>query len=642
MPDWSYKTLFQPLLQKLPARQASNLTLGAFGTLGRFRLGSFVIRTMGHMELSPLLSSKIRDVKLPYPVGLSGLIDQEGKAQRSLSQIGFGFMEVGPIQLKAHQEESVIELLPDQEAIVYTDIPVISAAEVRAGYPPSLVDKLPPLMCRLRHQRGRSIHDAVSDYKQLMNELSDIASGFYIDAMDPNWSLDEQRFLYDELAVMIQKQYPDHLRWIYVPLGLEEQSFGTLWESELDHIWDGCVIGEGVWKQSRFHVGPDDLESSLNMVRWLKPKLQAEQKLIISGGIHEPQGALKALAHGADYVQLHSGLVYSGPGLPKRINEAILFERMQFGKAVEPSSFWSGWGWMWLLGLGMVIGGIIAWWIAATTVLLPYDEAFLNMTRKQLQGIFPQLIDFMAHDRITLAGTMISIGVLYMYLARYSLRYELHWAKTALMSSGIVGFSSFFLYLGYGYFDPLHALAAAVLLPLFMMAMRGKADQPLRHRPNLVNNRIWKRALWGQLCFVTLGISFAAGGIIIAGVGITGVFVPQDLAFLCLSPESIAMLNDKLLPLIAHDRAGFGGALLCDAIALLATALWGIQQGERWIWNMLLWGGLPGFIAGFGVHYAIGYLSFIHLLPAYFAAALYIIGLILLYPYLKQKPDTDY
>lgn len=30
---------------------------------------------------------------------------------------------------------------------------------------------------------------------------------------------------------------------------------------------------------------------------------------------------------GADFVQLHSGLVYSGPGLPKRINEAILQSR---------------------------------------------------------------------------------------------------------------------------------------------------------------------------------------------------------------------------------------------------------------------------------------------------------------------------
>jgi len=34
------------------------------------------------------------------------------------------------------------------------------------------------------------------------------------------------------------------------------------------------------------------------------------------------------------------------------------------------------------------------------------------------------------------------------------------------------------------------------------------------------------------------------------------------------------------------------------------------------------------------VHYEIGYTDFIHLLPAWFAFALYVAGLILLYPYM--------
>jgi hypothetical protein len=96
-------------------------------------------------------------------------------------------------------------------------------------------------------------------------------------------------------------------------------------------------------------------------------------------------------------------------------------------------------------------------------------------------------------------------------------------------------------------------------------------------------------------------------------------------------------LNPKLIPLIAHDRAGFGGALLSDAAALLATALWGLQQGARWLWKPLLFGGAPGFIAGLSVHFEFGYTDFMHLLPAYAAVLLYVAGLILLYPYLMNK-----
>jgi dihydroorotate dehydrogenase len=34
--------------------------------------------------------------------------------------------------------------------------------------------------------------------------------------------------------------------------------------------------------------------------------------VIASGGVHEPQDALDLMQAGANYVQLHSGLVYAG------------------------------------------------------------------------------------------------------------------------------------------------------------------------------------------------------------------------------------------------------------------------------------------------------------------------------------------
>src|SRR5690606_25647512 len=132
-----------------------------------------------------------------------------------------------------------------------------------------------------------------------------------------------------------------------------------------------------------------------------------------------------------------------------------------------------------------------------------------------------RLLPFMSHDRISLAGTMISIGVIYSQLAKYGLRRKLHWAQTALFASGAVGFSSFFLYLGYGYFDPLHAAAAAVLFPLFLLSLRDRSSHLTRIKPNLRNDRTWLLAQWGQLMFVVVGFALAVGGLAIAGVGIT-------------------------------------------------------------------------------------------------------------------------
>jgi hypothetical protein len=142
----------------------------------------------------------------------------------------------------------------------------------------------------------------------------------------------------------------------------------------------------------------------------------------------------------------------------------------------------------------------------------------------------------------------------------------------------------------------------------------------------------------GQFMMVALGFALAVGGIVISYIGVTDVFVPEDLSFLMTSPAVLDAANGNLLSLIAHDRAGFGGALLSDAIALLATALWGIQQGQRWIWWTFLAGGLPAFIAGFSVHFHIGYTDLWHLSPAVFALLLYVLGLIWLYPYLMRSP----
>lgn len=173
---------------------------------------------------------------------------------------------------------------------------------------------------------------------------------------------------------------------------------------------------------------------------------------------------------------------------------------------------------------------------------------------------------------------------------------------------------------------------------MFVFSLRRNKDQPNYKPVNLYNDKAWRLAMWGQLCFVVLGFALALGGLVIAGVGITNVFVKADLAFLGTTRELLNEVNPKLIALIAHDRAGFGGALLCDAIAILIIALWGIGQGERWLWWTLLLGGAPGFYAGFSVHYGIGYTDFIHLLPAVFALFLYIAGLILLFPYMMRKP----
>jgi hypothetical protein len=133
----------------------------------------------------------------------------------------------------------------------------------------------------------------------------------------------------------------------------------------------------------------------------------------------------------------------------------------------------------------------------------------------------------------------------------------------------------------------------------------------------------------GRACLLAAAAGLVGGGLTILLVGMTCVFVPQDLTYLGLSVEEMHALNPRLVPLIAHDRAGFGGAVCCCGLALFCCVWCG--NPSQGLWEVLGLAGLSGFGTAIGVHPAIGYDDPIHLAPAVCGAALSLVGLVLTY-----------
>ncbi|MDB5387718.1 MAG: hypothetical protein JWM11_3364, partial [Planctomycetaceae bacterium] len=272
-------------------------------------------------------------------------------------------------------------------------------------------------------------------------------------------------------------------------------------------------------------------------------------------------------------------------------------------------------------------GGLLAMIIAATRVVMPYDEAMSGLSRSDLLAINERLLHFMAHDRVTLAGTMLAIGILYLALSVFGMRRGMHWAKKAVIVSASSGFVSFFLFLGFGYFDPFHAFVTAILFQLLIMAVH--CDLPPYSNPvepELTNDMAWRSSQWGQLLFIVNGAVMIDAGTVIAAVGITSVFVPEDLEFMQTSSEQLFGAHPQLVPLIAHDRATFGGMLLAVGVCVLLSSLWGFRRGHAWLWWALTSAGCLAYIATILIHWHVGYTSLHHLLPAYAGLGLVILG----------------
>ncbi len=644
MPDWSYRTVFRPILFGLPAGVARDLTLGVMGTLARTPIGPFVIDFMGHMRADPRLATSPTALGLTFetPVGLGCGIDTRGLAIGAIARFGVGFLEVGPVTAPgrlATGDAGEVERRVGDETIGSPWPPGNPGVESLARQLAVAKRGSVKILARLAVAVGTSPSDAAGDLRALATRLGGLADAFVIDAVDAGAGWDDNAWdLFLPLAAEA--------------LGLEADTAPALvvvspqWEARRAAVrvkvatrvgFRGVLIDGAVRDEPGFRgMGPPAREPSLAMARHLRQAFGPGLAIVAGGGVREPIDALMFKDAGADLVTLDAGLVYSGPGLPKRINEALIHD-MDRPSTVPPPERASelAWPWLLLMGLSMVAGSVMALAIAATRVVLPYDEQFVNMSRDAIAEVNPNLLAFMTHDRVTLAGTMSAVGVLYVGLAWSAIRRGTHWAWVSVLCSAYAGFASFFLFLGFGYFDPFHAFVTLALLQLLLLGRHGRLGTPRPGPPpDLWNTPRWRRALWGQLILVAQAGAFLVAGATICVVGMTSVFVPEDLEFLQTTGEAIAAANPRLPALVAHDRASFGGMLIASGLVFLTSALWGIRRGERWLWWSTLFAGLCGYLPAVVVHYHVGYRNTWHLLPAFLGFFGFLLAMGLLYAYL--------
>ncbi len=572
--------------------------------------GRNLIGFLGHMKPPQEFQKEIYHIRFPSPIGLSGHIDPNLSGINAFQELGFGFVEIGPIVLNASKEQRG----PRREngQILFSEhlekVPLKLAIKKLT----SLNIKIPVFAKIDAQVKG-------NEWDLIVQHLTPFVDAFIV-------TIDQINSCVNRGIISLERPF-------FVSISTDEMSKN---EIEMENLIQQTNIRGIVVNAPRrtvdsyWHEAANANECLAKTVKQVKD-LHPELMVITSGGVETPEEARVLIRAGADLLMLTDGYVKAGPGLPKRIHERLLYEEAQPIKN-------QNWHWSLLFGLSILIGGIIALYFAFTSIILPYDESFIGLTRADILQINPLILSFMLHDRMALAGTMISGGILYIQLARHGIKNDMHWSRIAFHCAAIVGFLGIFLFIGFGYFDWLHGLFWLILLPIYYFSFKeGKKIIGSPHSSHGENDRAWQYGLYGQLMFIILGSLIIAGGIVISTIGVSRVFVSTDLSFLCMSPQMLDSISNQLIPVIAHDRAGFGSALVSVGLLILMLSLWGFRKGERWIWNTLAIGALPAFIAGIGTHIYIGYTTFIHLLPVYFLVILYLLGLVLSYRFLKMK-----
>ncbi len=285
-----------------------------------------------------------------------------------------------------------------------------------------------------------------------------------------------------------------------------------------------------------------------------------------------------------------------------------------------------------LTAFALFFSGCFALFLSIRREFLPHDIAFLGMTPDQLCAIAEcRVVAFMFHDRVAFGGVLVAIAILYFWLTAVPLAEGATWAWWTVVISGGIGFLSFLSYLGHGYLDTWHGMGSVALVPIFLAGLlRSRVLLRSAARARAAIRGLQGRQRLGRLALLATGLGMVLAGATILTVGMTGVFVPQDLEFMRVSIAELDAANPRLVPLIAHDRAGFGGGLLSAGLVVAACALF--ANPSRSLWQALAGAGTAGFGAAIGVHPAVGYTDWFHLAPAIAGSLLFVIGLALTAP----------
>lgn len=633
MPDWTYRTLFRPALFRLPVRLGRDGALASIGRLARLPGGRLLIEFMGHMRPPQPLHRKLGDVAIDSPIGLAPGIDPYLIGLPGVCRFGFGFIEIGPVRVAARPERRTTR---DDATETISLEPV--DANPGLALVASTLDRLPSPRPAIIVRLGRDATNG--DDKRIMQELASHAAAFSIPVPD--------RGGHDTIALWTERVRQavacaeGRPVLAVVPVNAPEDAVAAV-EAARRVGGAGALVGHAECGE-RAEMGKRWLDAAARWTLRLRNVMAADAIVIAAAGIHTPGDAERLVDAGASLVALDSGLVFTGPGLAKRCNELLLLNSPTNGfredtSAIDDAAVREKWPWLLQLGLSMLIGGGMALVIACTRVIMPYDEAMSGLTRATIAGVSPRLLPFMTHDRASVAGAMLAVGILFASLAWYAVRHGQHWAERAVIVPASVGFVSFFSFLGFGYFDPFHAFVTTILFQILLMAIVGRPSH-LRPCgvPDRANDAAWLRAQWGQLGFITHGAIVVLAGIVISVIGMTSVFVSEDLEYLGLCAADLTAVPG-LVPLVAHDRGTFGGMLMVAGLTMLLAALWGFRRGAAWLWWTFVASGTVGYAVAIAVHHAVGYDNLMHLAPAYGGLAIVWLAAAASHAYLCDRPS---
>ncbi|MCG9793223.1 quinone-dependent dihydroorotate dehydrogenase [Flavobacterium algicola] len=287
------------------------------------------------------LETEVFGLKFKNPVGLAAGFDKDAKLYKELSNLGFGFIEIGTLTPKGQEGNPKKRLfrLKEDSAIInrmgFNNGGVLEAVERLKANNGVLIGG------NIGKNKLTPNEEATSDYEICFDALYDHVDYFVVNVSSPNTP--NLRALQDKepLTQLLQtlqnknilkpKQKPILLK--IAPDLTDEQLLDIIDivnETKIAGViaTNTTISREGLQSENKNEMGGLSgkplTKRSTEVIRFLSQKSNKSFPIIGVGGIHTAEDAIEKLDAGASLVQLYTGFIYEGPALVKAINKKLL------------------------------------------------------------------------------------------------------------------------------------------------------------------------------------------------------------------------------------------------------------------------------------------------------------------------------
>lgn len=340
-----YKTLIRPLFFRFDPERIHHFTFALLRFSNVIGLGG-VFRNRYKFE-NKNLERQLFGLTFPNPVGLAAGFDKDATLYKELSNLGFGFIEIGTVTPKPQpgNDQPRLFRLQKDAAIInrmgFNNGGVEAAVELLKNNPNKGDQHHVLIGGNIGKNKNTPNEEAVSDYIICFEALFDYVDYFVVNVSSPNTpnlrALQEKEPLMQLLQTLQDK---NNLKKTRKPILLkiapdltDEQLIDIIdivTETQIDGViaTNTTISREGLSSRHKSEMGGLSgkplTARSTEVIRFLSQKSNKAFPIIGVGGIHTAKDALEKLDAGADLVQLYTGFIYEGPKLIKDINQAIL------------------------------------------------------------------------------------------------------------------------------------------------------------------------------------------------------------------------------------------------------------------------------------------------------------------------------